>query len=278
MSQNKCLTVLIKGMHCRSCELLIEDKLKELDRVKSVDISYKTGEAIINYEGEAPAQSSINKVIAEAGYSIGYSGKSPLLSSDKNEYTSLGVAFVLLLALYLLLRSLGLTDINLNPELSNPSWSLVILIGIVAGFSTCMALVGGLSLGLSTKFIESHPQATATEKFRPHIYFVVGRILSYALLGGILGQIGTIFQFSTFANGALFFLIGLVMLVIGLQLINIFPRLSKYKLTLPKVIARALGISKKNTEYSHEHALALGALTFFLPCGFTQAMQLYAIS
>jgi len=278
MSQNICLTVPIKGMHCRSCELLIEDKLKELDGVKSVDISYKTGEAVINYEGEAPAQSSINKVIAEAGYSVGVPGSLPLLTNDKKEYASLGVAFIILLALYLVLSGLGLTNINLNPDLSSPSWGLVILIGLVAGFSTCMALVGGLSLGLSTKFLESHPQATSTEKFRPHIYFVIGRILSYALLGGILGQLGTVFQFSTFANGILFFLIGLVMLVMGLQLINIFPRLSKFKLTLPKGIARALGLNKKNKEYSHEHALALGALTFFLPCGFTQAMQLYAIS
>jgi len=278
MSQNKYLTVPIKGMHCRSCEILIEDKLRELDRIKSVDISYKTGEAIIRYEGEAPTQSLINKVVAEAGYSIGNSGKIPMFSSDKKEYENLGVAFVILFVLYLVLNGLGLTNINLNPDLSSPSWGLVVLIGLVAGFSTCMALVGGLSLGLSTKFLESHPQATAAEKFRPHIYFVVGRILSYALLGGILGQLGTVFQFSTFANGILFFLIGLVMLVMGLQLINIFPRLSKFKLTLPKGIARALGLNKNNTEYSHEHALALGALTFFLPCGFTQAMQLYAIS
>ena len=34
----------------------------------------------------------------------------------------------------------------------------------------------------------------------------------------------------------------------------------------------------KSDNYSNQGALVLGALTFFLPCGFTQAMQLYAIS
>ena len=34
----------------------------------------------------------------------------------------------------------------------------------------------------------------------------------------------------------------------------------------------------KQAEYSHRNAAILGGLTFFLPCGFTQAMQLYAMS
>jgi len=126
--------------------------------------------------------------------------------------------------------------------------------------------------------MESHPTATPAEKFRPHIYFIIGRVLSYGFLGGLLGALGTVLRFSAAANGILTLIIGGVMLVMGLQLINIFPRLSRFKLTLPKGIARVLGISRKEKEYSPERAMVLGALTFFLPCGFTQAMQLYAIS
>lgn len=278
MSQYKYIKVPIKGMHCRSCELLIEDKLKEIKQIKSVDINYKTGEAIIHYNGDALPVSLIHKVIIETGYSIGVDDKLPLMTRDKKEYASLGTAFLFLMAVYLILRGLGLTNINLNPDLSSPSWGLIVLIGLVAGFSTCMALVGGLSLGLSTKFIESHPQATPGEKFKPHLFFVFGRILSYAFLGGILGIIGGVFQLSPIANGILTLLVGIVMLVMGLQLINIFPRLSKFKLTLPKGISRALGINTKSKEYTHGQAMIMGAFTFFLPCGFTQAMQLYAIS
>ncbi|MFZ2310244.1 MAG: sulfite exporter TauE/SafE family protein [Patescibacteria group bacterium] len=277
MSHNKYLSLPIKGMHCRSCELLIEEKLKYLPHVKGVEVSYKTGEAII-YHDAAPDMKLVTEALSEAGYTIGRDDKLPFLSRDKKEYVSLGIAFLFLMMAYLVLKGLGLTNINLNPDLSNPSWGLIILIGVVAGFSTCMALVGGLSLGLSTKFIERHPTATATEKFRPHLFFVAGRILSYAFLGGVLGLLGTVFQFSALANSILTILVGAVMLLMGLQLINVFPRLNKFKLSLPTSISRFLGISGKSKEYSHKHAAAMGALTFFLPCGFTQAMQLYAVS
>jgi len=278
MSHNKYLTLPIKGMHCRSCELLIEEKLKDIPHIKSVDVNYKTGEAVIYHENNAPDMNLVTKALSEAGYEIGRSDKLPLLSRDKKEYASLGIAFLFLMMVYLVFKGLGLTSLNLMPDLSSPSWGLIIVVGLVAGFSTCMALVGGLSLGLSTKFAESHPAATPAEKFRPHLFFIAGRILSYALLGGLLGLLGTVFQFSPLANSILTILVGIVMLLMGLQLINVFPRLNKFKFSLPKGVSKALGFSQKNKEYSHKNAAFLGALTFFLPCGFTQAMQLYAVS
>jgi sulfite exporter TauE/SafE/plastocyanin domain-containing protein/copper chaperone CopZ len=278
MSQNKYIKIPIKGMHCRSCEILIEENLKEIDNIKSVDISYKTGEATIYYDGNTPPTSQIHKVINDSGYSVGVNETLPFITRNKKEYVNLGIAFLFLTVIYFILRGLGLTNLNLTPDISSPSWGLVILIGVVAGFSTCMALVGGLSLGLSTKFIESHPTATTSEKFRPHLFFILGRILSYTLLGGVLGMIGAVSQLSSMASGIVTALVGIVMLIMGLQLINIFPRLTKLKLTLPKSISKAFGINTKSKEYNHGQAMIMGAFTFFLPCGFTQAMQLYAIS
>ena len=278
MSQNKYIKLPIKGMHCRSCEILIEESLKELPHVKSVEVNYKDGEATIYHDGNVPEHSTLSKVVKEAGYEIGHSDELPLFSADKKEYANLGIAFLILLAIFLVLKGSGLMNINLNSSLSNPTWGLVVLIGLVAGFSTCMALVGGLVLGISTKYAASHPSATATQKFRPHLFFIAGRIISYAFLGGLLGALGTIFKFSAFTNSILTVLVGVVMLVMGLQLIDIFPRLSNFKLTLPKSVAKSFGFSGRAKEYSHKNAALIGALTFFLPCGFTQAMQLYAVS
>jgi len=278
MPHNKYIRLYVKGMHCPSCELLIGEKLKEIVHVKSADLNYKTGEVVVYYENHAPSEHLITKAITAAGYEPGQPDKLPLMSREKKEYASLGVAFLFLMVLYLVFKSLGLTNINLSPNLSSPSWGLIALIGLVAGFSTCMALVGGLSLGLSAKFSENNPTATPAEKFRPHIFFIIGRILIYTLLGGLLGALGTVLQFSSAMNGLLTILVGIVMLIMGLQLINIFPRLSKFKLTLPKGISRALGLKQKDKVYSHQRAMIMGGLTFFLPCGFTQAMQLYAIS
>ncbi|MEK7514195.1 MAG: cupredoxin domain-containing protein, partial [Patescibacteria group bacterium] len=73
--------------------------------------------------------------------------------------------------------------------------------------------------------------------------------------------------------------VGLTMLLLGGQLMNVSPFLSKLSFTLPSGLAKALGIkSISNEDYSHSNSFTLGALTFFLPCGFTQAMQLYAMS
>lgn len=278
MSKYKCVTVPIKGMHCRSCEILIEDKLKEINQVKSVEIDYKTGEALVSYTGDTAPLSKIHQAITDTGYSVGSDGKLPWFNHDKKEYINLGIAIISILLIYFILRLLGLTNLNINSDLDSPSWGLVIFVGLVAGFSTCMALIGGLSLGLSTKFAASHPQASAREKFTPHLFFTLGRILSYTFLGGLLGYIGAVFQLSSLANGIITIILGIIMLIMGLQLINIFPRFSKIKITLPKSVSRSLGINTKSKEYTHSQAVILGAFTFFLPCGFTQTMQLYAIS
>lgn len=278
MSQNKYLKIPIKGMHCRSCEILLEDSLKEVPQVKSVKANYKASEALVYYENQIPEQKALAKVIESAGYKIGQADKLPLLSTNKKEYRDLGFIFLFLTAVLLFFKTVNLFNFNLGSNFNSPSWGLIIVIGLVAGFSTCMALVGGLSLGLSTKFIKSHPQATALEKFRPHLFFITGRIVSYMVLGGLLGFLGSVFKFSALASGVLIILVGLVMLVMGLQLTNIFPCLNKLKLTLPTSVAKTFGFNSQPREYRHDKAAILGALTVFLPCGFTQAMQLYAIS
>jgi sulfite exporter TauE/SafE/copper chaperone CopZ len=277
MNNKKFLSIPIKGMHCRSCEILVEDNLKEVENVSSVEVSYKTGEAKIFYDNEAPNDSEIIKIINKSGYDIGRGGKSPFINKNRRDYEYLGLALLILTVIYLTLKLLGIGDISLDTQSSNLSSGFIILIGLVAGFSTCMALVGGLVLGLSTKYALSRPQATASQKFKPHLFFGLGRIVSYAVLGGFLGVIGSAFKISSMLNGVLIILVALIMFVMGLQLVNIFPRLSNFKIVLPKRVVRFFGFGNSD-DYSNKGAAILGALTFFLPCGFTQAVQLYAIS
>jgi sulfite exporter TauE/SafE len=133
-------------------------------------------------------------------------------------------------------------------------------------------------LGISARHAELHPEASPMQKFRPHLFFNLGRIGGYAILGGALGSLGGAVQLSSGILGLLTIVVGLVMLALGLKLIGIFPRLENGALSLPKGISRFFGSNNKNKEYSHFGSSLTGALTFFLPCGFTQAMQLYAVS
>ena len=265
-------------MHCRSCEILIEEKLKEIPEIKNAQVSYKKSEAVI-YSNAQLDLGTVKTAIKEAGYEVGADDFKSWVSQNIDEYIELAKAAVLLFFLYLIAKKFGIFNISTGGSNNPSSLLIVLLIGLTAGISTCMALVGGLILGISARHSEKHPESTPTQKFRPHLYFNLGRIASYFILGGLIGLIGKAFQLSGTTLGLLTIIVGGVMLFMGVQLTSIFPRLSNGRLTLPSSISKFFGIKKHNNkEYSHANSMLVGALTFFLPCGFTQAMQLYAMS
>lgn len=277
MSNTK--TISIKGMHCKSCEILIEDELKKIEGVEKVDISHQTGEATIHYSGSHPQHADIAHAVKEAGYELGKNSNLPFLTTRKADYAELAFAGIVVGLLYFILNDLGVFDMAFAKANDFSSLPVVLLVGLTAGVSTCMALVGGLVLGVATKYAQNKPFATATEKFIPHIFFNLGRIVSFFILGGVIGLVGSVVNLSISAMGFLIILVGVIMVILGLQLLNIFPWLNTVSLTLPKSISKLFGISeKKDAEYSHTNAMLLGALTFFVPCGFTQSIQLYAMT
>lgn len=271
-------TVHIKGMHCRSCEILIEDELLKIDGVKSCRVSHKNGLAEIHYQNHLDNQ-AVEKAVQNVGYAIGFDDKKDWISKDSNDWVNIFISGVILFILFYIANDLGIFNIGAKTSGSYSSLPVVFLIGITAGLSTCMALVGGLVLGASARFAEKHPEATNIQKFKPHLFFNLGRIISFFVLGGLIGGLGAFFQLSTTTLGFMTMLVGGVMLLLGLQLTGLFPRLKSINFTLPKSISRLFGIKEHHEkEYSHKNSMIMGALTFFLPCGFTQAMQLFAIS
>ncbi len=271
-------TVPIKGMHCRSCELLIEDELSQIPGVTKTEVNEKRACAIVHFENTLNAL-DIENAVKKAGYEVGFNEAKPWFSRVLDDYIDIFYAIVALGALYVTVNILGLTKL-FSVSASHPTNLVtVLLIGLTAGFSTCMALVGGLILGVSARFSEIKPTASGLEKFKPHLFFNAGRILSYTVLGGVIGLAGSMFQLSGFSLGLMTLAVALVMLTLGMQLTGLFPRLENFKLTIPISIGKLLGLKDQKTrEYSHKNAFLMGATTFFLPCGFTQAMQLYAIS
>jgi sulfite exporter TauE/SafE/plastocyanin domain-containing protein/copper chaperone CopZ len=287
MSKEK-IIISIKGMHCRSCEILVQQNLEEIPEVEKSNVDFKKGVAEIVYGTQKPNMREVENAIRQAGYSIGSEEKKSWLSKNPQDYKDLGIAFLFLVGIFVVLNNLGLTNISFGSASNPSSLGVVFLVGITAGISTCMALVGGLILGISARHAEKHPQASTMQKFRPHLFFNLGRIGGYALLGGILGMIGSAFQFSGSVLGAMTIIVGVVMLMLGMKLVGIFPCLENGGFTLPKSVSKFFrmkparlpgqGPGNHEKEYSHRGSMITGALTFFLPCGFTQAMQIYAVS
>jgi sulfite exporter TauE/SafE/copper chaperone CopZ len=261
----------IKGMHCRSCEILIEDELKRIPGVVYANVSHQNGTAVIAFKKHLDSV-AVEKAVTNAGYSLGHDDKMGFFSRNRRDYVDLGIAFFLVSLLFLLAKTLGIFNLGSSISGNYSSLPIVFVIGLTAGVSTCMALVGGLVLGSAARFSKENPNASSLEKFKPHLLFNLGRIVSYFVFGGIIGWVGSFLQLSTSVLGILTVAVGMVMLVLGGQLIDIFPILKRVSFTLPKGISRSLGIQER------AHPSILGASTFFLPCGFTQAMQLYAMS
>jgi sulfite exporter TauE/SafE len=66
------------------------------------------------------------------------------------------------------------------------------------------------------------------------------------------------------------------MLILGINLLDTFHWAKKLQPSMPKFIAKhAHGVSKFNHTLT---PLLVGIATFFLPCGFTQSMQLYTLT
>lgn len=270
-------TVDITGMHCKSCEILIEDELLKIPSVKRAKVYQKKGCAEILYEGKLN-QHDVAFAVKEAGYSLGKEDRH-FFSRNPEDYTELGIAVTIVFIIGAVAYLNGWFNINTSGLNDYTNLPIVFLIGLTAGISTCMALIGGLVLGAAARFAEKHPYATPLQKFKPHLYFNLGRILSFFFFGALIGYLGSFFRFSPSTLGFLVILVGVVMLFLGIQLIDIFPKLSGMTFTLPKQLSNLLGIKNHNEkEYSHKNSMILGAMTFFLPCGFTQAMQLFAMS
>ncbi len=195
-----------------------------------------------------------------------------------------GLGVLGVVAAVLVARGAGLAD--LTSRLADPSsggLALVLVLGLTAGVSTCMALVGGLVLAVSAshaaRLADTGGATTFVLRMRPHVAFGAGRIVGFGLLGALLGALGAGVSLPGQVTGTLLMGVAALMLLLGLRLAGVSPRLAAWTVTLPGGLGRMLGVDPAGAgSYSDVRAAALGACTFFLPCGFTQAVQLYALS
>ncbi len=268
----KTYTFQVKGMHCAACVLLTEEELLKQPGVTQAktNLSAETVE-ICGEFGDRPATdiaADLSKPLATHGYSL--SSSINIETAEKTKYRDFKIALPVALAfiaLFVLLQKLGIVNLITADRVSYGS---AFGIGIVASLSSCMAMVGGLLLSMSATFTRGG------QRTKPQILFHVGRIIAFFVLGGVIGAIGSSFSLGQNGLFGLSLIIGAVMIILGLNLLDIFPWTKRLLPTMPKFIARR---ALKATELNHTLTPALvGIATFFLPCGFTQSMQLYALT
>jgi len=270
-------TFKVSGMHCASCELIIEKKLINLPGVQSVDASTGKNEVLVEYEGNEPQSAELSRLFTQEKYNFfDQSVKADIQERnlEKIDNNTLVVSLILLVvSVLLILNGLGIANfVNVN---ANSSLLAFLALGVIAGLSSCAALVGGLVLSMSKQWLELYSQEDKfSKKIQPHLIFNLGRIVSFVFFGAMLGLLGSKMQISFGFTSFLAIGVSVLMILMALQMLGI-PYFQRFQIRMPKAITR-FAADEKNFKGKYMPSL-MGAMTFFLPCGFTITAQGFAL-
>lgn len=258
----------IRGMHCKSCTLFVAEQITALPHVDQADVSLSgqrvTVTGVFNDSPEVIAE-ALTRLVEGRGYKISTNYEATPVAWSEFAY-ALPIALVLI-AGFILLQKARFTSLITG---SSVSYGTALLIGLIASVSTCLAVVGGLVLSLSAS------SAKEGGTWRSQTFFHAGRIGGFFILGGLVGVIGNALHLGLTANIVLGVIVSLVMLVLGLNLLDVFHFTKRLQVTMPTVFSKHIVQGSRRDHYLAP--LLVGIATFFLPCGFTQSMQLYALS
>jgi sulfite exporter TauE/SafE/copper chaperone CopZ len=261
----KTYTFHVSGTHCPSCKIFIEDTLNEQIGISRTNVDLKHETVSIDTaldENQHKLAEILTEKIKHNGYSLSIEKQTKEKKDTGVIWQALpiGLAF---LALFFIVQKSGILNFGLGGTVT-PVTSFII--GLVASVSSCLAVVGGLVLSLSATMSQDK-----ISDVKPVMLFHGGRLVSFAVLGGMLGTIGSAIGISFTLTAILGILASVVMIVLGLNLVGLFKK---------NVIALPSGVFSffRKVEHKTIAPFLVGVGTFFLPCGFTQAMQVAALS
>ena len=265
----KTLTLHVIGMHCSACPVLIESELMDLPEVVSAKASLTHHHVEVTGEfGDKTAAhiaQDLTEVVKRHGYTL-----SPERQRRAVKWGDFALALPIALAfitLFILLQKLGIVNLV---TAGTVTYGTAFVIGLIASVSSCMAVVGGLVLSMSANF------AKEGDTIRPQIFFHCGRLVAFFVLGGVIGALGAVFKLGATGTFLLSLAVAIILLILGINLLDIFPWAKRLQPTLPSFIGRHInGLRNVNHTLT---TLLMGVATFFLPCGFTQSMQIYTLT
>ena len=150
----------------------------------------------------------------------------------------------------------------------NTIW-LAFLTGLTSGGVSCIAIQGGL-LASAVSNIENGNKSRNTVTV-----FLLSKLLTYTLLGFLLGFIGSHLVLTPKVAAVLQIVIGLFLLATAGRILNLHPIFRYFVIQPPKFIYK---LAKNQSRGKNLFApIVLGALTVFMPCGVTQAMMVVAL-
>jgi len=257
----------VKGMSCSGCEGKIERILSRIKGVRKAKASFSANTVSIEYDSAETYIPAMRAALDKAGYTLGSEAKTKGRDKKFNINQFIGVAIILFAIYFIISKTVGF---NFIPNIDkSASYGVLFLIGLLTSLH-CVAMCGGINM--SQCIVKEGGNASAAARLKPSLLYNTGRVISYTIIGGIVGAIGAVVSFSGWARGVVAVLSGLFMVVMGLSMLGIFPWLNKITPRMPKFLRSKAGAAGKG-----KGPFIVGLLNGLMPCGPLQAMQLYAL-
>ncbi len=173
----------------------------------------------------------------------------------------------------------------------NP-YLVAFITGLTTGGLSCLAVQGGLlassigrqleqdilsqESGQGTKTSDS-PISRKSHRAISIVLFLIAKLISYTLLGLLLGALGSVLSLNSTLRAILLIAIGIFMIGNGLRMLNVHPIFRYFVIEPPDSVKRYIR-RKSKSEMDYFTPVVLGALTVFIPCGVTQAMMAVALA
>lgn len=248
-------------MVCTSCEIRIEKAVKKLKGVKLVKASYRKSVVTIEFDSSICTTAEIIVSIKKAGYNVDKSNSKANTSSE-----IFSIISIVLVAILIVILGQNSGSFNISSSLaSKVSFGALFVIGLFSSLH-CVGMCGGIMLSQCITINNN----SKFENLKPSLLYNLGRLISYTILGGIVGGLGSIFSLSTFTQGFISLLAGIFMVFMGLNIYG-FKSLRFFNIKLPWSKC-SNSSNKKRTPF------IVGLINGFMPCGPLQAMQVYALA
>lgn len=275
MSRLKKLVFRVEGLHCKSCKTLLETEVDVLVGVNNIEVNYQTGEVWVEFDKDKISFSKIKEKIEEFDYKVINNKEEKSENHDKSGTMNfaIGLLIPLLIVGYFLFQRFGGFEILARLNDSNLGYGLLFLIGFLVSFH-CVGMCGGLVVTYSASLAAKDSEKKSSISL-PHIQYNLGRLISYTVIGGILGGIGSFFAINPNFSGTVMLLAGGFMILMSIALFTNFKALEKLMPRMPQFIARFL--YNQRHDKKPKGPFFIGLLNGFMPCGPLQAVQLYAL-
>lgn len=293
----------IDGMTCINCQKRIENCLRKRVEIKEAEVSYETGTAEILYDANKITLQEIIRIINGLGYDA---------KAEPNSRKDIALRAVqeltIILAVFFLLQHFGILN-RLAPDSladASMSYGMLFVIGMVTSVH-CIAMCGGINLSQTLQREAS--KDISRKMFKNTLMYNMGRVVSYTVIGGVLGAIGGLtgiggsLQSSSLLQGSLKLFAGIVMIIMGVNMLGIFQGLrgclknypSKpqkiqdaffckklilflHKMRVPVFHKKLIPFVYKKISGGRKTPFLIGICNGFMPCGPLQSMQIVALA